>query len=69
MSRLTVVSISHSKPREHDAVHGPATLAMLPDGPLGARLQAWHVGSIRSRRLVRTDRAVHRARLVSRDGL
>src|SRR6478672_11937059 len=30
--RLTVLSISHSRSRKHDAVHGPGTLTALPDG-------------------------------------
>ena len=48
MLRLTVLSISHSKRRKHDAVHGPAIPGALPDAPLGGRLQPGGNGRYRA---------------------
>ena len=40
MLRLPVLSISHSKRPEHDAVHGPRMTGACPDAPLGGGLHA-----------------------------
>ena len=68
--RLKVLSISHSRSREHDAVHGPGTLTALPDGQPRrnpARLAATRLQGRTSS--ASTDRGLDRTRLASIDGI